>query len=438
MRKRGLKVVYQPESVVVHFEGVSNGTDLSRGIKKHQASNQQKFVQKWQDVLIRDHFPNAENIFQARDRSREKKVVVLIDHYVPFYDKDAGSRSTYIYVKAMIEAGLVVKFCPANFFPHQPYTRALQQLGVEVLVGERSARNWKAWFVDNCRYIDVVYLHRPHVAEDFIDHLITLEPRPKLIFFGHDLHYLRTQREAALRDDARIMEESEDWKRRELAIFGKVDKVYYPSQVEVDEVRRIAPSTDVSAIPLYLLDQPEPMAYQHAERSGLLFVGGFGHPPNEDAVLWFAKEVLPLLLRHDRDLCLHVVGSSVPDSVRELASANICVHGFLSDEDLAALYRQVRICVVPLRYGAGVKGKILEALQAGLPIATTSIGAEGIPEAESVMVIENKPAEMAECIWELYDSEKLCLRYLNRYPAYIQKHYSPQQVYRVIERDFLN
>lgn len=438
MRHRGLKVVYQPESVVVHFEGVSNGTDVGSGIKKHQAINQQVFRDKWEHVLETEHFPNAENVFQARERSSGKKTVVFVDHYVPFYDKDAGSRSTFLYVRSMIEAGLNVKFMPANFFPHQPYTRELQQMGVEVLVGEKYARTWKTWFTDNSHNIDVIYLHRPHITEDFIDHLTTLNPRPKLIYFGHDLHYLRTNREAELLGKDSVLADADDWKRRELEIFQKVDKVYYPSEVEVAEVLRVAPGTDASAIPLYLLNKPDISQFRHAEREGLLFVGGFGHPPNADAVVWFATEVLPSLQRQIPDICLHIVGSSVPDNIQNLASSCVKIHGFLSDEDLSALYQKVKLCVVPLRYGAGVKGKILEALQAGLPISTTSIGAEGLPEAARVMAIADQPSEMASQILGLYNDPDECGKYLACYADYIEQNFSQSQVQRVIDRDFLN
>lgn len=438
MRARGLKVLYQPESEVVHFEGVSNGTDVGSGIKKHQAINQEVFREKWRDVLEKEHFPNARNVFQARERSAAKRTVVFVDHYVPFYDKDAGSRSTYLYVKSMVDAGLNVKFVPANFFPHQPYTRSLQQLGVEVLLGEKYARSWKTWFSDNAQYIDVIYLHRPHITEDFVDHMTTLKPRPKLIYFGHDLHYLRTSREAELKGDKAVISDAADWKKRELAIFGKVDKVYYPSEVEVAEVKRVSPGTDVSAIPLYLLNTPDLSQYRHQERKGLLFVGGFGHPPNADAVLWFISEVMHSLVKEIPDICLHVVGSSVPDSIKNLANDHVKIHGFLSDEDLNALYQEIRVCVVPLRFGAGVKGKILEALQAGVPVSTTSIGAEGLPEAAEVMAIADEPGEMTRQLLALYNEPGECDRYLSKYQKYIEQNFSQAKVQEVITADFLN
>ena len=438
MRQNGLKVIYQPESEVVHFEGVSNGTDVGSGVKKNQVINQKKFTEKWHEVLEKDHFPNAENVFQARERSSQKRTVVIIDHYVPFYDKDAGSRSTWFYIKAMVDSGLNVKFLPANFFPHQPYTSALQQLGVEVLLGEYYARNWKKWFNDNAEYIDVVYLNRPHVTEDFIDHLTTLSPQPKLVYFGCDLHYLRTQREADLMGDKSLIDQAEDWKKREFKIFEKVDKVLYPSSVEVDEIKREAAHLDIDAIPLYVLSQPEPSAYQHQERKDLLFVGGFGHPPNVDAVVWFVDEILPSVLQELDDVKLHVVGSNVPDSIKKLESENVIIHGFLSDEDLADLYQNVRLSVVPLRFGAGVKGKVLEALQAGLPIVTTSIGAEGIPEAYTVMEISDEADVMADSILRLYKDKEASASYLRQYPDYIEQYFSKNTVQTVIDKNFLN
>lgn len=438
LRARGLKVLYQPEAEVVHFEGVSNGTDAGGGVKKHQAINQRVFRDKWRKTLDEQHFENAQNVFQARERSEGKRTVVFIDHYVPFYDQDAGSRSTFFYIKSMVDAGLNVKFVPANFFPHQPYTRTLQQLGVEVLFGPRCMANWKAWFTENSQYIDVIYLHRPHVTEVFIDHLVGLKPRPKLIYSGLDLHYLRTQREYELLGHEHISADAEKWKRRELAIFGKVDKAYYPSYVEVEEINRVSPATDVAVIPLYVLNKPDVASYKHDHRDGLLFVGGFSHPPNMDAVLWFVQEVFPSLRERIPDICFHVVGSSVPEKIEKLADEHVKIHGFLSDDELSRLYQQIKICVVPLRYGAGVKGKILEALQSGVPIVTTPIGAEGLPGADRVMAIAENSDEILSNILTLYNNPAICKKYLECYVEYIEQNFSEKQVQNIIEHDFLN
>ena len=183
VRKEGYKVIYQPKSLVVHMEGISHGSDIGAGIKKHQQINLRIFWDKWQHELSVNHFTNGEHIFNARDRSKDKTTVLIIDQYVPFYDKDAGSRSTFLYVKAMLKLGINVKFLGAHFFPHKPYTEALQQMGIEVLYGELYAKNWKVWLKDHAKYIDVIYLHRPHITEHFIDEILALNKRTKIDIF---------------------------------------------------------------------------------------------------------------------------------------------------------------------------------------------------------------------------------------------------------------
>ena len=145
VRKHGYRVMYQPLSIVVHFEGISNGTDLSAGQKAYQIENQKKLYEKWKDVLETEHFDNGTHVFLARDRSREKKHILFIDHYVPTYDKDAGSRTVYQYIRLLCKMGYHIYFIGDNFYPMQPYTCVLQQLGVEVLYGVYYQSNWKTW-----------------------------------------------------------------------------------------------------------------------------------------------------------------------------------------------------------------------------------------------------------------------------------------------------
>ncbi len=397
-RAKEYRVVYQPASKVFHFEGVSNGTDLEAGIKQHQVTNQAVFRDKWAQVLDEDHFDNAQHVFWARDRSREQRSILFIDHYVPHHDKDAGSRSTQQYVELMVTMGYKVLFMGANFFPHKPYTEQLQQLGVEVLVGESTARGLERWLADHAPYIDNIYLHRPHVAEQFLSHLQRMAPRPKIVFFGHDLHYLRVAREADLLGDDSLLKDSADWRKREYAVFDQVDTVYYPSQAEVDELASNAVSTPARAIPLYAMNVAALPEYSPRAGADILFVGGFNHPPNVDAVSWFVDAVMPLLVGEFPEIRFHIVGSNPTDTVQELQGGSVQVYGYLSDEELAAMYRKVQMAVVPLRFGAGVKGKVLEAIQMNVPLITTPTGAEGIPEADKVMQIAEDAQGLATAI----------------------------------------
>lgn len=436
VRAAGYRVLYQPASKVYHFEGISNGTDLSSGVKKHQVENKEKFLKKWAATLRLEHFPNAQRVFLARDRSRNRRTVLVIDHYVPSYDKDAGSRSTWQYIELMVAMGYNVKFVGANFFPHEPYTQELQAMGVEVLVGEKMARSFRTWLKDNAECIDAVYLHRPHTAEQFSRELNNMNPKPKLIYFGHDLHFLRVEREYDVTGDRKFKDLAEEWKRRELAVFEDFDKVYYPSQVEVDVISEVAPEVDVSAIPLFVMERSEAESYCWEDRADILFVGGFNHSPNVDAVCWFAQEILPLVIAACPDIKLNVVGSNTPDTVKALASKHVVIHGYLSDKELAEQYRRARMVAVPLRYGAGVKGKILEALQYGVPLVTTAIGAEGLPEPSVVFNIKEAAGEFAQ---ELIEIECGCserLRKLDHYAQYLDQYFSKSRASDILCRDF--
>lgn len=426
-RDAGYRVVYQPESVVYHFEGVSNGTDLSAGVKQHQVTNQAVFQEKWREVLEAEHFANGEHVVWARDRSARKPCVLVIDHYVPHYDRDAGGRSTFQYLELLLSLGCRVQFMGANFFRHKPYTQRLEAMGVEVLAGESIARDLDSWLVEHAPYIDEIVLHRPHVAEQFLPHLEKLKACPPITFFGHDLHYLRFQREAALADSDALRREAKSWHDRELAVMARVDRIVYFSQAELDELRGQVDESKLFRVPLYAMQLDALPVYAPSAAADILFVGGYNHPPNVDAAVWLAEELLPRLLAQVKDATLHLVGSNPSERVLSLASEQVQVHGYLSDEELDALYRQVRVAVVPLRFGAGVKGKVIEAIARNVPVVTTDIGAEGIPDAERVMWVENTAEDICDRLAAIISGEIELETRMSHYASWLEEFFAAQR-----------
>lgn len=437
MREKGLKVIYQPKSEVVHFEGVSHGNDVNSGIKQKQLVNQKKMLEKWGSVLGKEHFPNGENVFSARDRSWSCKTILVIDHYVPHFDQDAGSKSTYLYLKTMVEMGLNVKFMGANFFPHEPYTEALQQLGIEVLCGEEYAKNWKGWLTDHAQFIDVIYLHRPHISEQFLPVISNLNKRPKVVYFGHDLHYLRALRQSEVEKNSTLKSESEEWKEREFSIFDQVDLVLYPSIVEITEIAKVAPHIKAKAIPLYALPARYESTYSAKERSDFLFVGGFNHLPNVDAVQWFLEDVFPEIKNELPEIKFHIIGSNAPQVIKNMASDDIIFHGFVSDDELDQLYRKCRLVVAPLRFGAGVKGKIVESMWKGVPVLTTTVGAEGIPNETGALMVNDRADDMANTFIGLYEDEVSLNRLSEAGVQIVNAHFSIKAVEEIIKNDFM-
>lgn len=439
VRKAGYRVVYQPLSKVIHFEGVSNGTDVNgTGLKRYQVENSKKLKEKWAEEFKKQCVNTGNpNPFRARERSMGKPVILVVDHYVPTYDKDAGSKTTFQYLKMFLKKGYVVKFLGDNFLHEEPYSTTLQQMGIEILYGPEYQSGIWDWIMKNKDEIDFAYLNRPHIATKYVDFL-KKNTDIKIIYYGHDLHFLREYREYELTGDIQKKRESDYWKSIEFSLMEKAAVSYYPSYVEEEAIHAVKPEIPVKAITAYVYESfLENIDRNFEKREGLLFVGGFAHPPNADAVLWFAREVFPKI-RETLSVNFYVVGSKVTEEIKALEQpgSGIIVKGFVTEEELARLYAECRVVVVPLRYGAGVKGKVVEAVYNGAAIVTTSVGAEGIPEAEHVMRIADEPEAFAAAVTEIYESPETCLSMSEATQSYIREHFSVDAAWKVIEEDF--
>lgn len=299
------------------------------------------------------------------------------------------------------------------------------------------------WLKKHGDDIAVAYLNRPHIASKYIDYILE-QTDIKVIYYGHDLHFLREGREYQLTGDPKKREDSEYWKAIELSLMQKAAVSYYPSYIEKNAIKEIDPLINVKDITAYVFDEfKSDIREDFSRREGLLFVGGFAHPPNADAVLWFAREIYPLIRRKMEALGaaapeFYVVGSKVTEEIKALAQPGngIVIKGFVSEEELAELYASSRVVVVPLRYGAGVKGKVVEAIYNGAPIVTTSIGAEGIPMVEDVLLVEDEPERFAGTVVNLYRDQEACRALCRKTQNYIRDHFSVDAAWRVIEDDF--
>ena len=434
VRKHGYKLMYQPLSMVVHFEGKSNGTDLSSGVKKYQVENQIKLKKKWEQEFAKQAQTEGD-LFHARERSMGKKTILVIDHYIPQIDRDAGSKTTWQYLQMFVEKGYNVKFIGDNFYQDREYASYLEQIGIEILYGPWYAKHWKEWILENQNNIDFAYLNRPHITKKYID-FIKNETNIKCIYYGHDLHFLRIRREYELNHDEKLLAESEEWKETELSIMKKAAINYYPSYIEEQEIHKIDASIPVKAITAYVYEEfREDINQDFDTREGILFVGGFGHPPNEDAVLWFAEHVYPKI-REKLDVNFYIVGAKVTERVQQLAGNGIVVKGFVTEEELKQLYDSCKMVVVPLRYGAGVKGKVVEAMYYGIPIVSTSVGTEGIDGVESFVEVQNDADKFAESVVKLYNDNDILQHMSEESQAYIKEHNSIEAVWNIVKDDF--
>lgn len=437
VRAAGKKVYYQPASVIVHYEGVSNGTDTSSGIKAYQVINHKKFFDKWKDTLAL-HYNNAECVFKAKDRAWDKPCVVVVDHYVLQPDRDAGSRSTLAIMTGLQKMGFTVKFWPDNLWYDPEYTPKMQQLGVEVFYGSEHVGKFKEMLIAAEGGVSHVLLNRPHIAVNYLDVLQSF-PAIHCVYYGHDLHFERLQREYDLQPSAALKKDIDHFYQLETGIWQKVDVVLYPSAEEAKTVKKIAPTINAAAVCPYVYDDIEKYSNRAVvEGNKIIFVAGFGHPPNTDAAVWFVQEIYPLIKAQRPDVMLYLIGSKPTEQVLQLQSASINVTGYVTDAELAAHYASARVAVVPLRFGAGVKNKVVEAMAYGVPLITTEVGIQGLEGAEQLIPVTSLATDFARHVLEVIESDKKWQEYSLAGNEYVAAHYSLEAMVTTLNRSFLD
>lgn len=408
LRQRGLKTWYQPRSEVMHLEGASHGRDTRHGVKAYQVINQLTFLETWHEVLKRDHFLNGTHVPRARDRSRDREVVLVIDHYVPEPDRDAGSRTMIGFIRMLLAGGAVVKFWPFNLHRAPGYTEALQDIGVEVLYQTALSD----WLKLNGADLDLVLLSRPDVAEICLPKL-RAATAARVAYYGHDLHFQRLLALASHDGDAAQRRAAEDMRALETRVWHGADVVLYPSEEEAAMVRVLAPSVAAHAVIPYGFPEPRspaPRTVPPGDEPWIVFVAGFRHPPNADAAAWLVREVMPSILAHVPAARLAIVGSHPPESVSALCGPRVSLFENVTDIELRAWYQRARVAVVPLQTGAGVKLKTVEALWYGIPAVLTPVGAQGLPGIADVVPIESQGAGFASAVCELLTDDALWQR----------------------------
>jgi glycosyltransferase involved in cell wall biosynthesis len=416
LRNLGYKVMYQPASMVVHFGRVTFGDS----IKKYQAINEQKLREKWNTALPKDYYhPASAILFLARDRSRGQRIL-FIDRSVPTYDKDAGSLTTYSYLKLLSEMGFRITFIPDDQVKLMPYTMELQQMGIEVLYGDF---DFEGWLKEFGKFIDFAWLTRPLTSIKYLDR-IRQKSRARVIYYTQDLHYLREQRRYEVEKNKGALEQVTMLKQLEFDILGKADVILTPSSIEKEIILRELPGKYVEVIPacIFFKDLAEEVI-PFDSRNDILFLGGFAHPPNVDAVTFLTNEIFPLIKQELPKVCLYVLGNNPPRRVLKLKSNDIKVIGYV--KDLSPYFENCRIFVSPLRYGSGFKVKILTSMSYGLPVVTTTIGAEGmgLTEGENVLIADTSQ-EFARKVIGLYNDKTLWNRISKNSIKYCKEHFT--------------
>jgi GT2 family glycosyltransferase len=432
VRAAGYQVLYQPASRVVHMEGATAGTDTSSGIKAYQVRNREVFRAKWRDALA--HHPAPGSDPEDAAHRGQRRTVLVIDESTPHPDRDSGSLRLVNLFRLLREEGAHVVFLPADRAYDDAWTPALQQLGVEV---------WHAPFVERatswlrrhgCRF-DTVVVCRHFVAREFLPALREHAPRARIVFDSIDLHYLRERRGAELAGDPALLRAAERTRELELEVVAHCDATLVVSGIERDLLAADAPGATVEVLSnLHRVAGPG-LAFDR--RHDLVFVGGFRHPPNADAVAWFVESVLPRIRQRLPEVRFHCVGGDVPDAIAMLAAhPGVVVHGHVAD--IAPFMDGARVAVAPLRYGAGVKGKVNLSMAHGQPVVATACAVEGmhLQAGEDVLVADDAES-FADAVVLAYRDAALWQRLAANGLRNVERHFSLDAGREVVRRVLL-
>lgn len=400
VRDKGYKTVYTPFSQVIHFEGISSGTSVTSGTKRFQQINKPKFKNRWLSAF-RGNGPVGKEPHLAKDRHVRFRVLV-IDASTPQPDKDAGSYAALQEMRLLQSLGCKLTFVPENLAWLGTYTEVLQRAGIECLyspfvlsVSEVVERRGSEF--------DFIYITRYSVAERHIEAIRRYAPQAKVLFNNADLHFLRELRTAIAKKDKEMLGAALRTRDAELAVMRKVDLVLSYNEIEHAVIlSHNLDSTRVARCP-WVVERPAKVPPFEA-RSGIAFLGGYGHPPNIEAVEFFVRDVMPLLRERLPGVELRLYGSSMPKEMVERFAdeENVSLPGWVPTVE--EVYDGCRVFIAPLLSGAGIKGKVIGALAHGVPCVLSPMAVEGTGLRDGLeALIAGTPKAWVDAIAKLYE-----------------------------------
>ncbi len=383
--------------------------------------NRARFAAKWRAWLVREHQPpnTVKAAMELAADPRRGPRVIVFELQAPSFDRDSGSLRLFLLLQGLAQHSQVV------FVPLYPHVAPQYELPLE-RVGVRVARPQDFAALIRDGHFDAAILSRPEVADALLGEIKRLDPRLKIIFDTVDVHFVRLQREYELNHHAATLREARRLKRIETRAARACAQVWCVTPADADVIRRVAPGADIRIVPN--LHPIRPRGAGFAARAGLLFIGSFAHRPNQDAVLYFVKEVLPLVRAQLPGVKFYAVGGSASPEVAACASDDVIITGYVPDVD--PLFHRCRLFVAPLRFGAGMKGKVGQALSYGLPSILTPVAAEGIglTHGREALIVDGGAQGFARAVIESYQDEALWRRLADAGYHHVEKHFTPEVV----------
>jgi O-antigen biosynthesis protein len=353
--------------------------------------------------------------------------ILYIHPFLPLRDRDSGSLRLYRILQLLREDGHQISYLPHTIWSgHESYAHDLVQQGIEVLAPPDGTQNdLSVRTALSGREFDTVIISFHNFAASYTPFVRHLCPSAKIIVDTIDLHFVRERRQAQTTGDPALTAKAEQTYQAEIASYAAADALVAISPPEKEILQKELPQSTIHIVPN--VHELEAVGPGYESRSGLLFVGNFWHPPNGEGITWFCQEVWPRIIRRLPTMTLDIVGQDPPPDLMRYAGPQIQIHGWV--QSLDSFLKTKRVSIAPLLHGAGLKGKVGEALAAGLPVVTTSVGAEGLNlrDSQEAMVADSAKA-FADAVVTAHEAPELWQRLAENGRRLISQTYTPEAV----------
>lgn len=397
------KVLFQPLSAVIYFKDDVKREDKSIQLPAQtQETDSSLFAKKWSTILSQFKHTENEQEIAARHQPDYSGSILIIDELIPKPDQDSGSRRLFEIIKLFKSLNQDVYFLSHVCSDNKIYYNALINAGIKVLRSTYLNENKKKELLSILPLIDLVWISRPRMNEIY-GTFIKKHKEVTWIYDTVDLHFIREQRELELSDTdpLTISQKIQPVMEQELKLANLASHTITVTEIE-KQILAQKGIKNITVIPnVHSAHTPTADDIPFESRKNLVFIGGYAHPPNIDAAIWLAKEIMPLVWKNNPEIRLHLLGSGPTPEVQALKNERINVPGYI--HDVSPYFMEARVFVAPLRYGAGMKGKIGQSLEYRLPVVSTDIGVEGMNLKDGYHVlVANDTVNFANKIIALY------------------------------------
>jgi glycosyltransferase involved in cell wall biosynthesis len=374
LRQHQRRVVYAAKACVVHYEGISNGRSVEGdGLKRYQEINRETFEAKW-----RRTFASLSTEGDKPEIEKDRGIAgraLLLDYQSPTFDKDAGSFAISQEIRLLQGLGYKVTFVASNLAYLDMYSEALERTGVEHLHAPFCS-SLPDLLQRRGAEFDLVYVHRYTTGVGMMPLIRQYAPGARVLLNCADVHFLREMRAARVTGSQEAFDKALQTREAEIGVFREADAILTYSETERAVIETFLGLKGAVYLTPWIAANPGP-AVPLAQRDGVAFVGSFDHSPNRDAVEFFIENCWPQIRARYPGAIFHIAGSGFERMRLKRPDDSIRVTGWV--EDVSQFLASRRVMVAPLRSGAGMKGKVIDAFNSGTPTVLSPIAAEGMP-----------------------------------------------------------